>query len=309
MTMKRATVFFVWVTVIFGASNARLLGEVFDFEDLGLPADSFHNGHPEGPNRTTPQSTTFGDYPREWTNGTGTILENEFSVVDFGGGTPGIVWQGFALSSKTDTDTPGFPNQYSAFPGGGANGSSTYGVAFLGADADTNQGTIRFQQPTRLSGTHLTNTTYAYRAIVDGNTGGAFDPQPFDTGDFFLLSITGRDTAGLSTGEIEFYLADYRTADTTQHFAVADWQWVDLSSLGTVAKLDFAVASSDVSDFGGVLFLNTPAYFAIDDLTLVESTPTPTPAPTGIPEPATLLLGGLAVLILCAFRVRRKPVD
>jgi hypothetical protein len=40
-----------------------------------------------------------------------------------------------------------------------------------------------------------------------------------------------------------------------------DWRYVDLSSLGKVKKLGFALDSSDGGDWG----INTPAYFCIDN--------------------------------------------
>ena len=44
-----------------------------------------------------------------------------------------------------------------------------------------------------------------------------------------------------------------------------DWVLVDLSGLGTVAALEFELASSDNGPFG----MNTPSYFALDDLMFV----------------------------------------
>ena len=79
---------------------------------------------------------------------------------------------------------------------------------------------------------------------------------------------------------MDFYLADYRFADNGLDYIVDDWSWVDLTSLGAVDKLQFGLSSTDNGFFG----MNTPAYFAMDNM---------------VPEPATmslLALGGLAVL-------------
>ncbi|MEM9177023.1 MAG: DUF4465 domain-containing protein, partial [Myxococcota bacterium] len=84
-----------------------------------------------------------------------------------------------------------------------------------------------------------------------------------------------------STGTVEFLLADYTAPGTEDDYIVTDWTFVDLSSLGVVSRLAFSFESSDVGAFG----INTPTYFAIDNLQTV-------------PEPGTalLLLGGLAGL-------------
>jgi len=80
--------------------------------------------------------------------------------------------------------------------------------------------------------------------------------------DWFMLTITGKDVDGVVTGTVDFYLADYRFADNSTDYIVNTWQYVDLTSLGTVKSLEFTLSSSDVGDWG----MNTPAYFALDTL-------------------------------------------
>jgi hypothetical protein len=64
-------------------------------------------------------------------------------------------------------------------------------------------------------------------------------------------------------GVVEFYLADFRSADAGQDYVVQDWRTVDLKPLGDkVASLQFAMETTDLGDFGP----NTPFYFALDDL-------------------------------------------
>jgi len=223
-------------------------------------------------------------------NGTGTYYWNgsdesgEFSVngvtfpntfTDFGGGFTS--WSGFAYSNTTDTTTPGFGNQYSAYPGSGAFGSSTYAAAFDNA-------ALTYDSPFDFSGgrgLYVTNTTYAALDMLNGSSfSKQFGGDSGDDPDWFLLTITG-SLSGTGTGEVEFYLADYRFADNSQNYILDEWAFVDLSALGEVDQLSFSLSSSDVGDFG----MNTPAYFAMDNL-------------GAIPEPGTLLLllGGLAFL-------------
>lgn len=78
-------------------------------------------------------------------------------------------------------------------------------------------------------------------------------------------------------------LADFRFDNAADDYVVTDWRWLDLSGLGAVSSLQFALTSSDVGPFG----INTPAYFAMDGL-----------AVAAVPEPAQagLLIAGLALV-------------
>lgn len=188
---------------------------------------------------------------------------------------------GFAASTTTDATTAGFGNQFSSFAGGGAGGSAGYGLAYLG-------GRIVLPTAQTVLGADITNTTYAALSMRDGD---AFSKQfgggTGDDEDFFRLIIEGVDEFGNSTGNIDFLLADYRFADNTLDYIVAEWTFQDLSALGTVKELLFSFESSDVGSFG----INTPVYFAIDNLTTV-------------PEPGTTLLLGLGLGALAA---RKRP--
>jgi hypothetical protein len=99
------------------------------------------------------------------------------------------------------------------------------------------------------------------------------------------LTISGYDAGGALTGSVDFDLADFRFVDNGLDFIIDDWTWVDLSALGAVKELGFALSSSDAS--GG--FINTPGYFAIDGLQVV-------------PEPGTALLVGVGLALLAARR-------
>ena len=44
-------------------------------------------------------------------------------------------------------------------------------------------------------------------------------------------------------------------------YIINDWRYVDLSGLGKVSKLSFALSSTDNGDWG----MNTPAYFCFDN--------------------------------------------
>jgi len=225
------------------------------FDDLPLAAESYF----------FPQTTT--------TFASGGATFNH-SYTDFGG----CCHADWIYSNKTDNVTAGYSNQFSAYPGGGAQGSSNYGIAYMGSP------TVSFASPVNAASAYFANTTYAALSMKSGDGfskefGGASGNDP----DWFKLIILGKDAGGVTTGSKEFYLADFRFADNTKDYIVSNWTFVDLAGLGTFNSLSFALDSSDKGSFG----MNTPAYFAMDSLSV-----------TAVPEPeqAALLLAGLALV-------------
>ncbi len=240
---------------------------VLNFEELSLPAESALTGDAS----ETPIISQGVSFNRTW--------NTEFNCC------PGA----WALSNRTDQVTAGFENSYSAYhrpAGGGVNGSVNYLVAFdsTGTDAE-----ISLPAPTTVRGTYVANTTYAYLAVSEGrDTKGsnlpAFVKGPFADGDFFQLSVIGVDADQRQTGQVDFFLADYRDG---KREVVSSWTWLDLTSLGDqVNSLSFELRSTDVGMFG----MNTPSFFAIDDLTLA------------VPEPCGSLAGFLGLFGLLLFR-------
>jgi len=201
-------------------------------------------------------------------------------------------WSGWSYSQENDTVTGDYTNQFSAITGQDVSGTGNYGIG-AGAlkwwdDYSTLPVTVSFDPGQTgavktLSGLYITNTTYA---ALDMQNGGGFSKQfggvSGNDADWFLLTITGKNAAGQATASpVEFYLADFRFADNTQDYIVDAWEYVDLRSLGAVSTLEFSLTSSDVGTYG----MNTPAYFAMDNLTFV-------------PEPATVALLGLGAILL-----------
>jgi hypothetical protein len=247
-----------------GAAHAT----VADFDDHILSSNSFYNG-----------SDLAGGFTSR-----GAQFSNSYDST-FGS------WSGFAYSNVNNTTTAGFGNQYAAITGTGVGGGGNYGVSFdpgpFGAPP-----TITFPSVGAVQGLDVTNTTYAFLAIRDGNDGfGAVrqfgdDPNLPGSGnqgfpDFYKLTITGHDGGGNSTGSVDFFLADYRFPDNADDYVVNDWRFVDLTSLGNVKSLTFAVDSSDTGAFG----INTPTYFALDNVTFV-------------PEPSLTMLVPFAAMMI-----------
>ncbi len=202
-------------------------------------------------------------------------------------------WEGFSYSNETDTTTAGYTNQFSAYVTDGDGhaytaGDNQYGICYvpndwLGGTYDQLPQTTSFGDNTSISGMWVTNTTYAYLAILNGE-GGA---TAFSDGDWFQLTVKGIDAEGEYTDTVDFLLADFQNGNST---IIDQWTWVDLSDLGSVAGLEFNLTSSDTGDYG----INTPSYFAMDNLN-----GSPLDAP--VPEPMTFALFGLGGLF-----IRRK---
>jgi hypothetical protein len=162
-------------------------------------------------------------------------------------------WSGFGYSNKTDTTLTGSASAFNAIPGSGAQGSANYGVGYVG---NPQYGgvipTTTFPIAQSVTGFYVTNNNYAYYSMLNGD---AF-AKKFEAGDWFLLTITGKNTGGATVGTVETYLAQGTNILNT-------WKWVDLSGLGSSVKsLEFTLTSSDTGMFG----MNTPAYFCIDNI-------------------------------------------
>ena len=203
---------------------------------------------------------------------------------------------GFAYSNKKDSLTAGFGNQYSARPGKAAVGTK-YAVAYGQTNGLRLLGAARGKG---LSGMWVTNNTYAYKAMLEGD---AFSRKFGDTTgtksgltqgtypDFFKLTIRGYLNGVKKADSTDFYLADYRATSSANDYIVKDWKWVSLTSLGNVDSVAFELSSSDTGEFG----MNTPAYFCLDEFTTnetgVNATGSITKATLKIyPNPATTTL-------------------
>jgi len=223
------------ITILAAAGVAR--GDIADFEDLAFTPESYWNG---------------ADGSGGFASG-GAYFSNSYNA-DWGS------WDGFSYSNATDTTTQGAVAQYNAISGAGQGGSANYAIGYVGWASPP---TVMLSSPDVVDGLYVTNCSYPYHAMQNGDLfskkfGGAAGSDP----DFFLLTITGKDTGGAVTGAVDFYLADCRSADDSADYVVDTWQYVDLTSLGVVERLEFTLSSSDVGDWG----MNTPAYFAIDTL-------------------------------------------
>lgn len=238
--MNKIYLFFSAIYIASFTANAQ---KVFTFENLSVPSDSFIS-------------------PKNLNGGFGDSVVYFYSKWDtsFGG-----YWSnGFAPSTKQDKVTAGFSNQYSAITGSGYS-SNTYAVSY-GKSGIKLKGNAAGKI---VNGFYVTNTTYAYLSMKDGDAfakkfGGNNGSDP----DFFYLTVKGYLNGAEVSDSVNFYLADFRFSDNAQDYILDQWAWVNLTTLGNVDSLSFRLTSSDVGQFG----MNTPAYFAIDNFTFNDGT-------------------------------------
>jgi len=223
------------------------INDSLTFESITLASESFYNG----------------------ADGAGQILINN-AILSNSYDNAWSSWSGFSISNVTDNTTAGWANQYASFAGGGSN-SSNYAVFY-------NQGVIEFNQPFLITRLDVTNTAYAGISMRDGDAyskqfgsvnGADGNPDGTNGEDFLVLHIIPLDENNTLIGDtVHYYLADFRFADNTQDYILDTWETIDLYNEGIVAsKLRFDLQSSDNGAWG----MNTPAYFALDNLVITPT--------------------------------------
>ncbi|RRS04630.1 DUF4465 domain-containing protein [Aquabacterium soli] len=250
-----------------GASSAQA-ATTSTFEELALAPSSHY--FPQA-------STTF-------TSGAATFSHAYSS--DYGS------WSQWVYSNETDTTTAGYENQFSVFNSSGAAQSSNFAIAYV-SSYEPEPTTITFAAPVQLNSVALTNTTYAALSMQQGDSfAKKFGGISGNDADYFYVSIIGKAFDGSTTGTVDVYLADYRFGDNSQDYILDQWLTVNLSSLGTVSSLQFEMYSSDTGLYG----INTPTYFALDNLSVAAA----------VPEPSTAWLSLAGVGLMAAALRRRK---
>ncbi len=213
--------------------------ETINFADLSLASNSYWNG---------------SDGSGGFSSG-GAFFNNSYDS-DYGS------WSGWSYSNVNYSNTSfeldpiGNPwYQFAAVTGTGVGGNAIYAVGYgnSGMLSDGVLPTIAIPNGMQVQSAMFTNTTYAAASMLNGDQ---FAKQ-FGPSDWFLLTISGLNSSGSSVGSVNYYLASSGTITTK-------WQTVNLSSLSLATSLEFDLHSSDTGLYG----MNTPAYFAMDDLVL-----------------------------------------
>jgi len=282
--------FLAFVIAIHSVSYGAI---VINFDSLPVDSSNFYNGDttiaPNDPRRANFESLGTGvrfgqtEFLQRWSD-SGARFQNSY-IPAFSS------WGGWSWSKVQDSTTSGFTNQYAAFPGGGANtagglaAGGTYAVGFGSAYFDVAPNATLFS-------VDVSNTTYAGLSLKNGDSfAKKFGGVTGNDADLFQVTFTGYTQAGATgatTGAKTVDLADFRFANNSLDYVLSSWLRVDLMGLGNARSVGLSFFTTDVGAFGS----NTPAYIAIDNLTL-----------TAVPEPSSLAL--LAVCGVVYFARRR----
>lgn len=234
----------IYISAILLASSFAVNAQqtTLNFESLTLSgAESYYNGSDDAGGFMVGSTHFTNVYDMQWES-----------------------WNGFAYSNMTDVTTAGYLNQYSAFAGMGANNSEKYTICYPPA-------LIHFGQTVQLDSVFLTNSTYAGISMRDGDAyakqfgsvnGADGNPDGTNGEDFYRVWFVAHNANQVAIDSVVFYLADFRFADNAQDFILNTWKKFDLSVLKPANSLSFKIESSDNGSFG----MNTPAYFALDNL-------------------------------------------
>lgn len=293
-TMKYLATIVLLVTSLIPLSGRAEV--VIDFEELNSftgtsgnsdnqPGGQYYNGN-DGSNGGQGRTNSDG-----WSSGSGHFSNNYFT--DFGG-----YWSGWAYSNVVNSVSPYFQNQYAAFPGGGSNGTGgvdvggNYALAYTGSEVGISDAFIRFSGRQIISSLDFANTTWVALYARDNNPPFYSDRANFEDGDYLRVIFEGLDASDQVIGSESFSLVDFAGAGAEDNFILNQWSVANLTGLGAISGLRVRLDSNLFSTFGGVDYLDPPAYVAIDNLRL-----------TAVPEPSSIL--GLAVLGVGFFVKRR----
>ncbi len=178
----------------------------------------------------------------------------------------GGYWEsGSAYTNVKDTVDGTYTNLYGNITGTGYSGSSNYVTARSGAVVKINNASI-------VTGFFITNTTYAWKVIKNGNsfsrkfgdTTGTLSGTSIPQGeypDWFKVTVVGYRNGIIKLDTAKFYLADYRYPGTANDIAISNWRFLNTAVIGIVDSLKFILTSSDNGSFG----MNTPSYFSLDN--------------------------------------------
>ncbi len=222
--------------LIFGLTKSQTTA---DFESFSLPADSFYYDV-----AGTDWQTTNAIFQYGWNT-------------SFGG-----FWSdGFAYTNKQNPDSGNYRHLYNCAAGKGYNLSNYYATGQPGSF-------IKVKSPyNSVSGFYVTNTTYAYMSMKNGDGfAKKFGGVSGNDKDTLVLSVYGYSGGVLKNDTVHFFLADFRFSNNAFDYILKTWQWVDCSSLGAVDSIGFYMTSSDNGSFG----MNTPAFFSIDNFTTAQ---------------------------------------
>lgn len=201
------------------------------FEDLPLAAES---------NWMMDEHATEDTYIDAFFSGS--MQFGNFPMVGYG------AWSGYGFANETLTTFTDYQtSQMRNCVGGGAEGTTNYGVGYIYAGTDSRITLHVPETGVAVPGMYVTNSAWTNDYILHGNGYGA----AFADGDYLDLVVEGL-LGTTTTGSVRVALADYRAAaataaeggETESSKLLTAWKWIDLSGLGNVDKLKLTLDGS-----------------------------------------------------------------
>ena len=157
----------------------------------------------------------------------------------------------FWVSSETANTSTGWDQPSRSAKGGAYEGNNfcVWNMDYYGDKA------IRFDEQI-VPGFYVNNNAYAINSMANGDS----YAKKFDENDWFKLTCYGI-LNGDTVGRVVVDLAK-------DGWMMTEWTYVDLSTIGTINAMHFALTSSDASEWG----MNTPAYFCMDNFGAAKET-------------------------------------
>ena len=169
------------------------------------------------------------------------LFTQEVSVSDWG-----TYYYGNLPTNKSDNTFESYLDAEKSASGGAYEGKNfvVWTASYIGADG------VALDHAAVVPGFFINNTAYDVNSMTQGDS----FAKKFGKDDWFKLTIT----ASLEGVDVNTQVVVDLAADGKY---INEWTYVDLSVLGEVDAIKFALTSSDNGDFG----MNTPAYFALDN--------------------------------------------
>jgi len=240
--------------------------------------------------------TANGYWTDTYTDGK-TISQGIFRFSHTGSADAGMgmsYWDGFTLCTNSDTDDYGnggsdgwIKHQWGCMAGGGLNeeGDAEYGAPYLVAywgyrleQTDNMYHSLRVDftddRQHKPIGVYICNHPWPYYGNINGD---GFASGFNKEGDKFTLTAHGLNQYDEPTGTTaELTLAEF--SDGALHQS-DQWEYFDLSALGTVSGIYFTMKTTDESALYGA---NTAVYFCLCRLTVTDDAGDGIARPTGL---------------------------
>ncbi|MCR4665480.1 MAG: DUF4465 domain-containing protein [Paludibacteraceae bacterium] len=203
------------------------------------------------------QAATFEDVSAGineiWGDGVNQWYSGDFTFTTYKDGTyaPAYYYYSFIVSDDTEKTSTGYMEPYRSTSGGAYEGDNFCVWTY---DYSGNNG-ITFTAQT-VQGFFVNNNAYTVEAFVNGTQAPA---RKFTYNDELVLFVIGKK-AGAVVDTVKVELA-------SKGRYIADWTYVDLSGLGEIDEILFAMQSTDrISYDNGITYYdNAPLYFCLDN--------------------------------------------